>query len=130
MKIMKTSLMYYLLAEGYGGTIKVLQPEVISKVKEFYGEEAVQRLESSGLYTREDEYGYVSYYLSGFNLSFNIFETMPGVVTDSELREYIAQYMKENGMWPTEKPLDEITRYSVDVVLPKFVEAGLLETSW
>ena len=129
MKIMKTSLMYYLLAENYGGTIKVIGQETLEKVKEFYGVEVLRKLESSGLYLREEEFGITTLVLSNFNLSFNIFETMPGVVTEEGLLEYITSYMKENGMWPTEKPIDEITRYSIDGVLPKFVEAGLLEVS-
>lgn len=125
MKIAKTSVMHALIAWNDYKTTKVLDPPTLTKVGDFYGPDSVLKIRGSGLY--EEEYG-GDLYLTACNLSANIFETMPNIVTEEELADFIAQYMKENGMWPTERPIAEIVRYTVEVALPKFVNAGLLET--
>lgn len=126
MKIAKTSVMHALIAYGEYSTIKVLEPPMLTQLGEFYGSDSVQKLRESGLY--EEEYVGGDLYLRDGNLSANIFESMPNIVTEEELADFIAQYMRENGMWPTEKPMAEIVGYSIEVALPKFVSAGLLET--
>ncbi len=129
MKITRTSLMYALLDEDYLRTIKVLMPDTLDKMEEFYGHEVIQKLKDSGLYSTDDVYLGEEGYVVRYNLSANIFETMPGVTDEHELPEFIAGYFKENGMWPMVKTPDEIARYSLDVALPLFVKAGLLETT-
>lgn len=115
--------MYALLDFSFYSTIKNLEPDTLDRFREFYGDDAVRKIRESGLYEEMGEY----LYLTACNLSANIFEGMPGVVTEEELSDYLAWYMKENGMWPTERPVAELVRYSVDVALPLFVNAGLLE---
>lgn len=125
MRIAKTSIMHALLAYSDYSTIKTLEPLMLTQISDFYGSDAVRKIRESSLY--EEEYGGDNLYLTACNLSANIFETMPNIVTEEELADFMAQYMKENGMWPTERPIAEIVRYTVEVALPKFVNAGLLE---
>lgn len=125
MKIMKTSVMHTVTSYDYN-TIKVISSDILDIVRDFYGDDAEQKLRGSGLYEDYDEGGLAIYSL---NLSANIFEAMPSVVTEEELQEYTITYFRENEMWPMEKPIAEIHRYTMDVALPLFVKAGLLETA-
>lgn len=129
MKITKTSIMHALIAYSGYGTIKVLESGTLTKISEFYGSGSVQKIRESGLYEEEYEGEYLggTLYLTACNLSANIFETMPGILTEEELADVVAQYMKDMGMWPTVRPIAEIVRYTKEVALPKFVNAGLLE---
>lgn len=127
MKITKTSVMHALLAYSEYGTIKVLEPPVLTQLNDFYGSDSVRKLRESGLYELDVEQVGDLYMMTTGNLSANIFETMPNILTEEELADYVAQYMKENGMWPTERPIAEIVRYTMEVALPKYVNAGLLE---
>lgn len=129
MRITKTSLMHALLEEEYIRTIKVLMPDTLDRMEEFYGHEAIQKLKDSGLYDTGTGYFAEDGYVIRYNLSANIFEEMPGVTEDHELPEFIAGYFKKNGMWPMIKTPSEIARFSLDVALPLFVKAGLLETA-
>lgn len=124
MKIAKTSIMHALVEFSDYSTIKVLEPAMLDKLSEYYGSDVVRKIRESGLYEQEGDY----LYLGPCNLSANIFEEMPNIVTEEELADLVAGYMKDNGMWPTEKPISEIIRYTVDVALPQFTSAGLLET--
>lgn len=127
MKITKSSIMHAILSgEEYIATIKYLPVGVLSMISGYYGDDAVQKIRNSGLYEQEpyDEGGLI---LAHSNLSANVFEQMPNIIAEEELPEVITAYMKENGLWPLEKPIADITRYSIEVALPAFVNAGLLE---
>lgn len=129
MHIMKSSVMQAIMTSNeYNATIKLITPDVLDVIRNIYGEEAVRKLRTSELY-EEDSYD-KELLLRQCNLSANIFEYMPGVITEEELPGIISAYMKENGMWPTVRPVQELARYSLDVALPLFVKAGLLETTY
>lgn len=125
MKIMKTSVMHAVMSYDYN-TIKVISSNILGIIRDFYGEDAERKLRDSGLYEDYDEGGLG---ISRLNLSANIFEAMPNIVTEEELREHTINYFREMEMWPMEKPIAEIHRYTMDVALPLFVKAGLLETA-
>jgi len=122
MRITKTPLMYELIGEAYNETIKMVLTDNLSR-------DTIQKLVDSGLYA-EDEYGEGELSITTQNnLSVGIFETMPSPIDDYELPAYVETYFRMNGMWPMEKSPSEIAEYSLNVALPEFVRAGLLETS-
>jgi len=106
-------------------TMKYIWKPALDLVKEIHGQNALDLLKSSVLF----EEGYEAGELiidSRHSLSFNLFETMGSPITGDQFRSYIEDYFRMNEMWPMEKTTEEIARYSLDLVLPLFVKAGLL----
>lgn len=122
MNIMKSQITFAILAEEYG-TLKILREETLKMISDFYGEEAVQKIRTSGAY--KTEYGD---FVPTAYLTAGMIDEMPNAGIDSwEMEPYIIEYMKNNGMWPTEVPIESIVRYTNEVAIPLFVNAGLLE---
>ncbi len=123
MKIGKTSVMHALIAFSEYSTFKVIQRADLEKLREYYGEDAVRKIRDSGLYTNDQE----EMFLDKLYLTANLIDGMPYIITDDELREFTLKYFEDNGMWPMDKSIDEIHGYTINIAIPQFVAAGMLE---